>query len=102
MDMITALLIAAYPQTEWSDETLALWEEKLQHHPFELVYQNINKHIDTSEFVPKIANAIKPPQSGFYDNHIQLANQNALQLEEARKNAVPMPEYIRRELIGDE
>ncbi|OBZ08014.1 hypothetical protein [Bacillus sp. FJAT-26390] len=48
---------AAYPnQIELEEETVAVWVERLAKVPFEWGIANLDFHIDTDDFFPKIAN----------------------------------------------
>lgn len=68
--------------------------------PFDLAMNNLKDHIMTSHFPPTIADIAKQPTKGFYDDHKQLTQKHFTMLEDAKRNAIPMPEHIRKELIG--
>lgn len=77
------------------------WHELLKDVDPALALSNLDNHSLTSEFFPVPANIAKKPTKSFYDNDKQLAQQHILMIEESAKRAVPMPEHIRKELLGE-
>lgn len=71
--------------------------EELERVDFELALNNMKEHSRTSDYFPSIAALCRSAQPSFYEDHKQLTEQHMLQLEEAKKNAVPMPlEMLKR------
>ena len=76
--------------------------EELMGVDFELALHNMKEHSRASDFFPSIAVLCKSPSKSFYDDHKQLTQQHMLQLEEAKKSAVPMPIELFKEWLPHE
>lgn len=62
---------ANYLSVEIPEETLLLWAERLANVPFEKGLDNLNKHIDTNDFFPKLSQIIghEPEVFADYDQY---------------------------------
>ncbi|WP_138751767.1 hypothetical protein [Paenibacillus sinopodophylli] len=99
---------AAYPnQLELEEETVVVWIERLANVPYEWGLSNLDFHIDTNDFFPKISNITR------YDLQ-PVKNNDALRLEATQKIALldhwiqtdaPAPdgywENVRKKIWGD-
>lgn len=88
---------AAYPnQIELEDETIAVWIERLAPLPFEIGLENLNYHLDTSGFFPKIPDILRLGQGRVSDSEQQKLETTLLleQKEDWWENATPPPENI--------
>lgn len=105
--MIIAKASVAYPNQipdlEENPSYFELWCEMLSDVDAQLGLSNLNQHILTSNFPPLLADIAKQPEqdNNPYADHKQLTQKHFVMLEEAKTNAVPMPDHIRKALIGD-
>lgn len=100
MTQLLAVCSTAYPTMTLTDEFVALWKKMLVDVDAELASNNLKQHIMTNRFPPTIAEIAKRPEKSFYDNYRLETQEHVLMLEESHKKAVPMPEHIRKDLIG--
>lgn len=75
--------------------------EELENVDYELALNNMKAHSRESDYFPSIAVLCRSPQRSFYDDHKRLTERHMLQLEEAKKNAIPMPREMFKEWLGD-
>jgi hypothetical protein len=99
---------AAYPNIELEEETVVVWIERLQSIPFEQALENLDHHIDTNDYFPKIANIIRKDRN-FVEEHEQLKLETAERfalLDAWAANGTSPPEgfwdNIRSKLVGEE
>ncbi|WP_236290258.1 hypothetical protein [Paenibacillus allorhizoplanae] len=100
---------AAYPnQLEIEEETLVVWIERLRPIPFEQALENLDHHIDTNDYFPKIANIIRRDRD-FVGEHEQLKLETAERfalLDAWAADVKPPPEgfwnNVRSKLVGEE
>ena len=84
---------AAYPGIKIHDEMLRLWVERLAPIDFNRSLSNLNNHIDTSDFFPKIANVIGRDPEQYVDyQQLQLDTADRFSLMAAdEREAVDCP-----------
>jgi hypothetical protein len=89
--------MAAYPDIEIPKETMAVWIERLRTAPFEPSLNNLNKHIDSSNYFPRIASVIGSVTD--QTNHVQLSSHTEdrySEMGEWEQNAIDCPPQLRR------
>src|SRR5690606_187604 len=99
---LLAVCSTAYPTMTINDQVIELWKQMLIDVDAELASLNLKQHIMTSKFPPTIADIARQPARSFYDNDKQLAQKHITMIEDSARTAVPMPEHIRKELLGDD
>lgn len=100
---LLALIKTAFPEFTITQEVIALWCNYLKDVPASLAQFNLDNHIRTSRFAPRIADIVHEdplPSQSYYDLLKQEQESERIALETYEQQAVPMPDHIRARLNG--
>ncbi len=95
---------AAYPNVEIRKETIAVWIERLENISFNQALENLNHHIDTNEFFPRISSVINRSAERGSDNALLTAqtDERFSDIDAWEKRAIDCPPHLLRLKSGVE